>query len=321
MKRLLLASTALVATAGVAAADIEFSGLARFGIGYVEDRELIVGAQPDVSDTILVSRFRFDIDGSAETDGGVRFGARVRLQADEDNLTGEANEATLAAPSFVVEYGGLQVAAGNVGGAIGSMGGRSGFEPGLESFFGQTSGIDYGHVADSSTGAGNNAVYFSYSVGDFGIAASYDQRTDAGDSWDVSATYTVGNITAEVAHGQTDAGTGGDDPSLTVLTLRGTFGDLEAALLVADDKTQIVRTDGSAYGLSARYTVGATRFLFAYGDGSAVGDDQIISIGADYDLGGGASLHGGIGRRSGLNIAGTREFDEMRADFGVNFNF
>ena len=132
-------------------------------------------------------------------------------------------------------------------------------------------------------------------------------------------TYTFGNITAAVAHGQTDAATG-DDPSLTVLTLGGEFGDLSATLFVADDNTEVktigTATDGTAYGLSAAYKVGATTLMFAYGDGNADGDTQWIAVGAHYDLGGGASLRGGIGR----NDQDSRE-DKMQADFGVQFNF
>ena len=38
MKKLLIASTALVATAGMAAAEVTFSGYGRFGVIYEEDR-------------------------------------------------------------------------------------------------------------------------------------------------------------------------------------------------------------------------------------------------------------------------------------------
>lgn len=48
MKKILFASTALVATAGVAAADVSFGGYGRFGVGYVEDRT--VGG---TSDTVI----------------------------------------------------------------------------------------------------------------------------------------------------------------------------------------------------------------------------------------------------------------------------
>ena len=327
MEKLLLASTVLITTAAVASADVildsdiadttflQFGGMARFGIGYLEDRD---AANDDISDTILVSRFRLNMDASAETDGGARFTARVRLQADE-NAAGEADEAKLNGANFSVSYGGLHVAAGNVGGALDNLDGYYGHEVGLEAFAGQYAAINYGFVGYATADTGGNAVFFEYEAGNFAVAAGYDQRSDAndGDRWDVSATYKFGNITAAVGHGRTDAVTlGDDDPSLTVLSLAGKFGDFRGTLLVADDKSGTAKDDGTAYGLSAAYKVGAATLLFTYGDGSADDDRQWIGVGASYALGGGVSLRGGIGR---VDQESTE--DKMRADFGAHFAF
>ncbi|MFY2823121.1 porin [Ruegeria sp. MALMAid1280] len=349
MKKVLFASTALIATAGVAAAEISFSGYGRFGIGYLEDRaqsttvtgagaDGLMGTADDVSavssadtdDAILVSRFRLNIDGTAETDGGVQFSARVRMQADENAANGEANNAKLNGARFSVIYGGLRVDAGNVAGSFDNLANYYGNEVGLELFAGQYSGVDYSFLSyQSGDSAGSNAVFFQYAVGDFAFGASYDQAqvttvaaggltsttTDA-DRWDVSATYTFNNITAAVAYGQTDGGAG-SDPSLTVLTLGAEFGDFSGTLFVADDATEVAATDGTAWGLSAAYNLGAaTTLLFTYGDGNADADTQEIAVGAIYDLGGGASLRGGIGR----NDCDVCE-DRIQADFGAQFNF
>ncbi len=359
MKKVLFASTALIATAGVAAAEsgVNFSGYGRFGVGYLEDRSFstttviegtfttaggavvtdpTVTAAVEGTDTILVSRFRLNIDGFTETDGGVRFEGRVRLQADENSATGEANNAQLNGARFSVIYGGLRVDAGNVAGSFDNLANYYGNEVGLELFAGQYSGVDYSflsYVSGSNPGA--NAVFFQYAVGDFAFGASYDQQdpvtrtitangadvpiftaeTDSADRWDVSATYTFNNITAALAYGQTDAD--GDKPSLTVLTLGGEWGDFGGTLFVADDNTEVDATDGTAWGLSASYNVGAaTTLLFAYGDGSADADTQQIAIGAIYDLGGGASLRGGIGQND-CSVCDSR----IQADFGAQFNF
>ncbi len=53
MKKLLIATTALVGTAGVVAADVTFSGYGRFGIQYDEDRTRTV-----YSRCLLVGRLR-----------------------------------------------------------------------------------------------------------------------------------------------------------------------------------------------------------------------------------------------------------------------
>ncbi|NVO57632.1 porin [Rhodobacteraceae bacterium B1Z28] len=348
MKKVLFASTALIATAGVAAAEVNFSGYGRFGIGYAEDRaetttvtgpgaDGLTGTADDVTaessaetdDAILVSRFRLNIDGIAETDGGVRFEGRVRLQADENSANGEANEAGLNGARFSVIYGGLRVDAGNVAGSFDNLANYYGNEVGLELFAGQYSGVDYSFLSYDSTGSGSNAVFFQYAVGDFSFGASYDQAqtttvaaggttstTTDGDRWDISATYVFNNITAAVAYGQTDGGSG-SDPSLTVLTLGGEWGDFSGTLFVADDATEVDATDGTAWGLSAAYNLGAaTTLLFTYGDGNADEDLQQVAIGAIYDLGGGASLRGGIG----VNDCDTCD-SQTRADFGAQFNF
>lgn len=352
MKKVLFASTALIATAGVAAAEsgINFSGYGRFGIGYLEDRagavtNFVTGtttttggavntgvitttntAVVDTDDAILVSRFRLNIDGFTETDGGVRFEARVRLQADENAANGEANNARLNGARFSVIYGGLRVDAGNVAGSFDNLANYYGNEVGLELFAGQYSGVDYSFLSYvSGDNPGSNAVFFQYAVGDFAFGASYDQQTIAingspqdADRWDVSATYTFNNITAAVAYGQTDLPGGGSDPSLTVLTLGGEWGDFNGTLFVADDATEVAATDGTAWGLSAAYNLGAaTTLLFTYGDGNADADTQEVAIGAIYDLGGGASLRGGIG----VNDCDVCSDSRVQADFGAQFNF
>ncbi len=349
MKKVLFATTALMATASVAAAEVRFSGYGRFGIGYFEDNTAKVTnfvttasgvgpgtgtgtgsttaatAEIDTNDTVLVSRFRLNIDGVAETDSGVQFSARVRLQADENNATGEANSAGLNGARFSAIYEGLRVDAGNVSGAFDNLPNYYGNEPGLENFVGQYAAVDYGFLGYSSTGSGANAVFFQYAVGDFAFGASYNQevrafngsKTDA-DQWDISVQYSFENITAALAYGETSAiGDVLDKQTLTVLTLGGEWGDFSGTLFVADDDVNDPDQNGTAYGLSAAYNVGAaTTLTFAYGDGSADNDTQAYGIGAIYDLGGGVTLRGGIGQ--------SKDGDgdsRMRADFGAQFNF
>ena len=409
MKQLLFATTALIATASMASAEIKFSGLGRFGIGYQEDRsrdtynqgtvltdaqrgtidnittkirpfinetrkkldsegkdssklkepELhpvmmpaptmvpvvpAAGSAPEnvfqglpgksnISDTILISRFRLNVDGIAHTDGGAKFEARMRLEANENADDGNADTAKLNGARFGVSYGGLQVFAGNVDGAIGTMDNRSGNEPGMEAFIGQTSAINYSHLGYSGSGAGDNAVYFNYAIGDLRVAASYDQKSTVTvsdviaigdivgtattkvanvDRWDMSVTYTFGSVTAEVAHGQNEI-----DESLTLLTLGAEFGDFSGTLLVADDDVLGESLNGTAYGVSGAYAISAvTKINFAYGNGSAESDTQKFGIGVSHDLGGSVKLIGGIGQSK---VGGGD--GRLQADFGAYFDF
>ncbi|WP_170773006.1 porin [Ruegeria lacuscaerulensis] len=337
MKKLLIASTALIAATGAASAEIKFSGFARFGIGYEEDRSGDVTnfntaggvvtstdtANVDTDDTILISRFRLNIDGIVETDSGVEFQARVRLQADEDNGNGEATEAGLNGARFSVLYGGLRVDAGNVAGSFDNLDDYFGNEPGLEEFLGQYVGVNYEFLEYSSTGSGANAVFAQYQLGDLSFGGSYDQETvalngsdESTDRWDIFASYSFDAFTASVAYGEKDLANG-DDESLTVLTLGAELGDFYGTLFLADDDVADDAENGTAYGFSASYNVGAaTTLLVAYGDGNADDDERNIGVGAIYDLGNGASLRGGIGE--------IKEGDEdgfIRADFGARFNF
>ncbi|MEP1481528.1 MAG: porin, partial [Tateyamaria sp.] len=77
MKKVLFATTALIATAGMAAADVRLSGYGRFGLDYNSANERAVG----VSETNITSRLRLQVDMSAEADSGVGFNARVRMQS------------------------------------------------------------------------------------------------------------------------------------------------------------------------------------------------------------------------------------------------
>ena len=75
MKKLLIATTALVATAGVAAAEVAVSGNGRMGVVY------------NGEDLNFSSRIRVVFTLSGETDGGLSFGGSFRA----DNAGGAAN--------------------------------------------------------------------------------------------------------------------------------------------------------------------------------------------------------------------------------------
>lgn len=115
MKKVLLASTALIGFAGMAAADVTLSGSGRFGLVYLD-----VGG---VSDTVLSYRMRVNIDASTETDSGVKFGGRIRMQYDAGDTVDGTTEgaAELNAAMLYAETAGFRFEIGNVNTAFNSL--------------------------------------------------------------------------------------------------------------------------------------------------------------------------------------------------------
>lgn len=330
MKKVLFASTALIATAGVAAADITFGGYGRFGLQYQEDRD--VGA-PNSDETIIESRFRLNIDVSTESDAGVTFGARLRIQADEDG-TGNARTAAFNGARFHAETGGFRLEVGNISHALDNLSNFYGFEPGLIAAVGQYSTFSGpvtgyatgspditggGFTTTNGAGAGVNGVSAIYSMGDFRGQLSYDDDTDGTGTDDVetvsaSVAYTFSGWTVALGYENSDDGAvGGSDVDGVVLTVGGSLGVADVAFFIGD-------ADGfdTAYGVSGRYDVGAATAIVASIAGGGDADDgsadldTAFGIGFDHDLGGGVALRGMVGRNTADNTV---------ADLGVQFNF
>jgi outer membrane protein OmpU len=75
MKNILFATTALVATAGIASADVSLSGAANVGI----INNGTAGAQDMMYQNISITA-----TGAGETDGGLTFGATLTMRAGDD---------------------------------------------------------------------------------------------------------------------------------------------------------------------------------------------------------------------------------------------
>ncbi len=306
MKKILFATTALVATAGVAAADVTFGGYARWGMEYND-------ARADEK-TRMESRFRLIVTASTETDSGLTFGAQTRMQLDEN----ESSYDTLGGGTggfnnvrFWVATGGLEVSMGHVQGAFEYM-------PGIYDGSIGLTGLGYANIVDNygrdtytSGGQGRQGVDIKYSMGAFSawLSHSYAQTTygvnGATERTALWLAYSAGNYTVAVA-GQ-DSDVVGDTE--WALTAAGTFGPATVTLQAADN-------DGDMkYGLALGYKVGSATTINAY-----VNHDEALNLatggenyglGVVHNLGGGASIRGGV----------VSVNEVTRADLGVQFSF
>ena len=291
MKKVLLATTALTMSAGVAYAEVSLSGSARMGLQYTEA----------TGDTTVDNRMTVTFSGSTETTSGLTLGATMNLR------TNDGSDSAVSGARVSVAASGAEVAVGNIYGAIDSM-------PGLYISAGLTglgwTGVAANTVAkgsfgwDSYTSSDNgvNGVEVIYSSGGFTGHLSYSDADIGSSSNNTAAyvSYAMGDWTAAVA--MQDSTTNTQDK--TIVTVSGNVGDFGVNFAAADnDGERKIVLGGSA-------TFGATK-VNAFVADEETGADTGFGLGLKHDLGG-ASLVGGVER----TVAGVN-----RADLGVSFSF
>jgi outer membrane protein OmpU len=334
MKKLLLTTALLGASAGMAMADVTVSGSGRFGIVSFDDNDA------GTNDTLVSGRLRFNFDASTETDSGATFGGRIRMQysiGDQTDFSDPATAvveagnsgATLSAAYLYVEYEGLRVEVGNSNTAFDSAALYYDSEVGfISSSFGNKS-FDFYSFSSGPFGLGEEnrvGIYASYSVGEFTGQISYvnpDQVTDPSvteEEVSIALAYETDLFTLSAAAVQDGAGIADNDQFF----LGGAYNVNDAIrvglLYTSTDDGTLSHQVGDTITLFGSYTVGAIKVegYIANNDDEDNDNDTVYGIGADYDLGG-ATLSGSIQRDYGSVAGGTGP--ETYADLGVNFSF
>lgn len=317
MKKLLLASTALVLSAGVAAADVAVGGDGRMGIqdGFGDE------------DLRFTSRIRISFSASGETDGGLTFGGSIRADNAGAATIRDASGNAVGDTGFDPTDGPLSLGGGGVNGQAGevfiegafgrlSMGDVDGA---AEAAVGDISGVGLTGLGDrnestyiASLGGNAPGVLYEYSAAGFTgyLSASNPGNPISGASsdnvaWSLGATYSFGDFSVLAGYEDNDAGTDhiivGGTASFAGATLKAIFGTASGAV------------DGDQYGVSLDYTFDAITGTVFYKDDSELGGNEAYGIGASYDLGGGASLKAGFVQ--------DETVDDQAYDFGISFSF
>jgi outer membrane protein OmpU len=296
MKNVLFATTALIATAGMAAAEINFGGSARFGVIYND----AAGATDELA---ITNRFTLNIDGSVETDSGIEFFARVRVRGGNTG-TGATGASGVSAPRVGMSVAGFTVATGNILGAYESAPGIYDGSVGLTglgwgNLVGNTTAAAFDWDSFSSAGGGSNGVEVIYSNAGFGAHLSHSPTNDR---TAVSASYNFGDWTVAAAY--QDGQTAANDK--WALTAGGSLGNFGVGASYGDNNGLTKwRLNGSA-------SIGSGTTITAYvADEDTAGADMNYGVGFTHSLGG-AVLAGGF--------AGTAAGDTL-ADLGVRFSF
>ena len=286
MKKVLFATTALIATAGMASADVSISGAAEMGIAGGDAATAVTQFHQDIEVT-------FKLSGA--TDNGLNFGAAIDL--DEAGTTGAGTDTAdddgvaifisgaMGTLTMGDTDGGFDWAMAEVPTGSGSIADNESSHSGWNG----NSGLDgthdgqilrYNHTVgglgfavsvelDDTSGATQAdsiiGVGFKYSVGDLGIGVGYQTGEDTGAAprADLTVTgfslaYSMGNYSMGANYSQKDISTDADEEthmavgvsySMDALTIGANYGQYDNAGYVAG-------ADRAGYGFSAGYDLG-----------------------------------------------------------------
>ena len=278
MKKILLATTLIAASTGYASAEIAVTGKARMGI---IDNGSGIGAQ-------FTSRVRIIFTASGETDGGLAFGASVR-----NDQSGQGNTANGDSTVYISgAFGKLTM--GDVSGAA-------------DSLVGQVSGVGLTGIGDYNEidflGNPKTAVMYEYSTGALTFGLGIGQANTGTDAYSVAAKYSTDAFTVALGYEKNGA------VKQTSLFGSGTFSGATLKAKIVDQNTAA----DMAYALSVDYGISGATVTAFYSDNADFDAASAYGLGASYDLGGGASVVGGIAKKEGTPNA--------QFDIGVSMSF
>ena len=349
MKKVLFATTALVAAAGAASAEVLISGNAEMGL-IVGDG----GVAPTDGDVEFFTDIDVTFTMSGTTDSGLTYGANIDLDESDGSNINNSIAVIDSGPDGVRGTDDDFVRNAGSNGASNAFAGRT---QGGESIFlsgafgtltaGDTDGaLDWaltevafnsGSLNDDETehagyngNAGLDGIYdgqivrYDYSIGDFGIAVSAEiDDADGGvgsendPALGIGAKYSLdlGFISGVgVALGYQNA----DDAEAIGASLNGTVYGFNVGVSYLERNGDSDASSYEHFGIGLGYVTGAISVSANYGeyDFDDDSDQEGFGLSAGYDLGGGAIVQMGYGNS---DFSDGDDFDTF--SFGVRMNF
>ncbi|GGA97221.1 porin [Allosediminivita pacifica] len=326
MKKILLASTAMVAFAGAAAAEVNIAGRAEVGV-------YSFGGSNDQFFTDV----DIDFDMVGEADNGMTFGASVDLDEANSGFSADDDNGV----NYFIAYGGARLDAGDVDGAFdaalsetnlvgGSINDDETLHGGFEyEVFGDTINLNNG-----LDGQGDGQVFtFSYSFDAFTGYLSMEQVNNGGDDsiYGIGATYAASFAGADMTFGL-GYQYGADTPLYGDAEVLG--GSVSAAFTngfsVAANYTDIsfndTDNDGSYYSVGVGYEINAIGIGVNYGEydfPNDAYDASGVGVAATYDFGGGLVAQLGYGSSDISDAAETfgSDYEDDHYSIGLAMSF
>jgi outer membrane protein OmpU len=298
MKRILLTTTSLVLAAGVAQADVSFSGTT--GVALIDDNGASDATRADM---FFESYYDFDITASAESDNGVSvslgfdMGAGNKIDYNDDDVL-EAQGNSIGDANVTVGYAGWTLAVDQAG---------------IDNLFDDTDGAQDVQLSGTIAGwsvaltSDQEGSTSSYKIGGNvgGVALTLtgtDNDDNGGDASKIAASYAMGNgLTLTASVEDESLASGGEDESklgfsYAMDNITVGYTSIKPGTVAGSDSF------GDEWDFSVKMTSGALVASFAIDEADAT------TVIADYALGGGASafaaMHDKTGTASDLTTVG-----------------
>ena len=293
MKKILLATTALVATTGFAAAEMSWSGSANIGLKY-----------SDAGSTVLHEEIDLGMSATGETDGGLGWKVEMGLDSNNTNSVANGGVTTAGVGDTIRTASGVDVGSVHLTGDFGTIKvgnvSTAGTSIGLPDVGFDTIGIDDAAELGRNAGGGHN-LRWNYSMDAVALDVSYDT---ADDDMAAALKWTSGTLAIGISYATVGADGGADATAASIGT---SLGGIAVSFMAGN--SSVVGSD--SMGMSASMPVaGLGTVTFVTGDNDAAAKSS-WGVGFKKPLGGGATLAGAYGQAAGNDVA----------DLGINLSF
>ena len=332
MKKLLIASTALVATAGMAAADITMSGYAEIGmrdaggaVGMEMHSDMDIGFKlSGASDNGLTFGASIDLDevsnGIASTGGPhavhVSGAFGTLTMGDTDGALDKANAEVAALTTIADDH---STHAGYNGGAGLDSGDILRYDT-TAAGFGISASIGQSDVAVANDVMGYGVTT---SIGSVAVSAAY-QADNTQDITAVSAKTTIGGLTITANYSEATMAATAKVEAVTAKFTASTGSTVNDVYVAAVSEVAAINNSYEHTGLGLAYSVNGVNLhanfgQYDYDDGSQADG---YGLAANYSLGGGATVMVGYGSGNARATAATAQAGDVSTfSVGLGLSF
>jgi len=309
MKKVLLTTTALVMTAGYAAADVSFSGTMQ--VALTDDNSRYTTSRSDYQ---LTTGFDFNVAVSAETDNGITMsstfdmGAGEMVDYNDDDMIEDQNPLAQAdSPTVTLGYAGYTIKADDDG--IDNLWDADAVDQDI-SIAGSVAGFDFTVASDFDDDSASYKV--GYTMGDITITATgtnsegnYGTSSRTESAAKLAVSYKVSDtLTLDASTNDTGLSTVTDNDNTVGLTYKM---DAITLTYTSIDPQEANKDWGDEWDAKVSYSAGAMTASFATDEADAT------TMIAEYDLGGGATFFAASHDKAGT----ASDLTTM----GINFTF